>query len=98
MNPYLIPLYGVPALITIAASLSKNKFLRWGLLALAIIIFWGILQFCVIWAYTHPFNSDDGGPRTFALFFGWVFGLIAVIIPTYSISKGIQWLVRRNRK
>ena len=98
MNPYVIPEYAIPALLTVAASLLKNKLCKWALLLLAILVFWGILQPSVHWAYSHPFNPNDGGPKTFALLFGWAYGLILVVIPTYWISKGIQWLVRKTRK
>ena len=85
-------------LITIAASLLKNGLWKWMLLLLAILTYWGFLQPFVQWAYSHPFNPNDGGPKVFALLFGWAYGLILVVIPTYWISKGIQWLVRKKRK
>jgi zinc transporter ZupT len=92
MNPYTIPLFAIPAGITIAASLLKNKAWKWILLLLATFIFWGLLQPSVHWAYTHPFNPNDGGPKTFAFLFGWAYGLIIIVVPTYWISKGIQHL------
>lgn len=97
MNPYSIPLFAIPALITVAASLSKKRLSKWGLLLLAVITFWGILQPSVYWAFTHPFNPNDGGPKTFALLFGWAYGLILVVVPTYWISKGVQWIAKKNR-
>lgn len=98
MNPYAIPLYAAPALITIAASLLKNRLWKWILLFLAILAYWGLLQPYVQWAYSHPFNPNDGGPKVFALLFGWAYGLILVVIPTYWISKGVQWLAKKMRK
>lgn len=85
-------------LITTTASLLNNKLWKWVFLLLAILTYWGILQLSVQWAYSHPFNPDDGGPKVFALLFGWAFGLVIVVIPTYWLSKGIQWLVKKKRK
>jgi len=97
MNPYSIPLYAVPGLITIAASLVKNRPWKWLLLLLAVLLFWGLLQPYVQWEYSNPFTPKDGGPKTFALLFGWAYGLIMVVIPTYWTSKGIQLLMKRKR-
>ena len=85
-------------LITIAASLLKNKLWKWALLILAVVTFWAILQPLVHWAYAHPFNPSDGAAKVTALLLGWVYGLILVVIPTYWISKGIQWLLKKRTK
>jgi len=98
MNPYLIPVFIIPALLTVKASLSPNKLWKWTLLLLAVITFWGILLPSVDWAYSSPVNTNDGSPRAFALLFGWAYGLILVVIPTYWTSKGIQWIVKKNKK
>ena len=98
MNPYVLPNIAMPVLLTVAASLLNNKLWKWALLLLAVLAFWGLLQPSVHWAYSHPFNPDDGAPKVFALLFGWAYGLILVVIPTYWISKGIQWLAKRNKK
>lgn len=94
MNPYEIPLIAVPAAITIFASFVKTRWIRRGLLLVATAVFWFILQLLVDWAYSHPFDPDDGGPRAFAFLFGWLFGIILVITPVYWASRGIQsvWL------
>jgi len=42
MNPYLLPLIAIPALITIFASLQKRKWLRRILLLVAAVAFWAI--------------------------------------------------------
>jgi len=99
MNPYSIPLIIVPLGITVAASLTRKKLWKWSLLLFAVAVFWGILQPSVDWAFSHPFNPNDGAPKTFAFLFGWVYGLVLVIIPTYWISRGIQCIFRKkNRK
>ena len=98
MNPYTIPLYAAPALITIAASFLKNRIWKWTLLLLAIGSYWALLQMSVHWAYAHPFNPNDGAAKLTALILGGAFGLIMIVIPTYWLSKGIQWLVWKKRK
>ena len=98
MNPYTVTMVGIPVLLSVIASLAKKPVIKWTLLILATAIYWVILQKYVNWAFTHPFNPNDGGPRTFAYLFGWLYGLIIVIIPTYWISKGTQCLVKRIKK
>lgn len=98
MNPYTIPLIAVTAGLTLYASFRKNKWIRRGLLLAATVAFWVILNFEVDWTFTHPFNPDDGGPRVFALMFGWAFGLILIVIPLYWISRGIQTVARKLKK
>ena len=92
MNPYQIPLILLPAGITVVCSFLKQRALKWSLLLLATLTYWAILQLYVQWAYSHPFNPSDGGVRTGAFVFGWAIGLILVVIPTYWISKGIQFI------
>ena len=95
MNPYLIPLIALPAGIALAASLMATKVWKWFLLLSSAFVFWVILQPFVQWAFLHPFDPNDGGAKTFALFFGWAYGLILVTIPTYWISKGAQSLRKK---
>jgi hypothetical protein len=95
MNPDTIPLIAVPAGLTLDASFRDHKWIRRGLLLAATVAFWVILNFHVDWTFTHPFNPDDGGPRMFALFFGWAFGLILIVTPLYWISRGIQAVARK---
>ena len=97
MNPFMLPLVAVPAAITIYASIVKRRWARLGLLLVATVIFWVILQLAVDWAFSHPFDPNDGGPRAFAFLFGWLFGLVLVITPVYWTSKGIQWIRSRSR-
>ena len=97
MNPLMLPLVAVPAAITIYASIVKRRWARLGLLLVATVIFWVILQLAVDWAFSHPFDPNDGGPRAFAFLFGWLFGLVLVITPVYWTSKGIQWIRSRSR-
>ena len=97
MNPFMLPLVVVPAAITVYASFVKRRWARLGWLLVATAVFWVILQLAVDWAFSHPFDPNDGGPRAFAFLFGWLFGLVLVITPVYWISKGIQWIRSRSR-
>lgn len=99
MNPYTIPLVVFPAAITIYASFVTRRWLRISLLCFATVLFWLVLQLHVDWTFSHPFNPDDGGPKAFALLFGWVFGLVFVITPIYFVSRVIRRIRQRcNRR
>ncbi len=98
MNPYLIPLIAVPAGITLFASFLKRKWIRRILLLVAAAAFWAIRLPHVDWAYSHPFNPNDGGPKMLALFFGWAYGLILVVMPVYWISRGAQAIIRERKE
>jgi hypothetical protein len=91
MNPYTIVMVGIPIILSIIASLSKRRLIKWILLIFATAIYWILLVQYVDWSYTHPFNPDDGGPRSMAATFGWLIGIVIVIIPTYFITKVIKW-------
>ena len=97
MNPFEIPLVVLPAVITIYASFVRRRWVRLSLLLVATVVFWVMLQLTVDWAYSHPFDPDDGGPRTFAFLLGWLLGLVLVITPVYWTSKGIQWIWSRRK-
>lgn len=97
MNPFMIPLVVVPAAITIYASIVKRRWARFSLLFVATAAFWVFLQLAVDWAFSHPFDPNDGGPRAFAFLFGWLFGLVLIITPVYWTSKGIQWIRSTSR-
>ena len=97
MNPYSIPLVAVPVVLSIVASLGENKWMRRGLFVVAIAAFWAILQPHVHWTFSHPFDPNDGGPKVFALLFGWAYGLI-LVTPIFWVSIGAQAIVKRLRK
>ncbi len=99
VNPYTIPLIVLPAAIAIYASFVDRRWVRISLLLVATVVFWFFLQLHVHWTFSHPFDPDDGGPKAFALVFGWVFGLVFVITPVYFVSRAIhQFRQRRNKK
>ena len=97
MNPFTIPLFVVPAAITIYASLVKRRWIRFGLLLVASAVFWFVLPMHVHWTFSHPFNPNDGGPKAFAIVFGWLIGLVLVVTPVYWTSRVIQWIWSKIR-
>ena len=97
MNPYLLPLIAIPALITLFASFQQRKWLRRILLLIATAAFWAIRLPHVEWAYAHPFNPDDGGPLLVALCLGWAYGLVLVVGPVYWISRATQAMICKSK-
>lgn len=97
MNPYKPFLYIVPIIFSILAGLSKTKKIQLCFVGIATLFYWGILQFYVEYSYNHPFNPNDGGPKTFALLFGWLLGLCLLILPIYYCTLGVKRLIQ-NRK
>jgi len=94
MNPYSPWLYGVPAAIAILAAIPRRRAIRYGALALATLIYWIVLQQYVTWAFDHPFNPADGGPKVFAALFGWAAGLLTLILPVYWIAMLVRTFIR----
>ena len=92
MSPYLIPLIGVPAVLAFLAAFQRCRLTRFLVILIATIIYAVLLCMHVDWAYAHPFNSSDGAARSFALLFGWAFGLIVVILPVYWITRCAKWI------
>lgn len=98
VNPYTIPLMVVPAAITIYAAFVPRRWVRISLLLAATVVFWFVLPLHVHWTYSHPFDPNDGGPKAFALVFGWVVGLVFVVIPVYVVSRATRWIGQRLHK
>lgn len=94
MNPYSIPQFLLTALLALAASFQSRRLWKWLLLLSAVLTFWAFLQPAVHWAFSHPFNPNDGAAKVSALLFGWAVGLVAVVLPVYGISRGVQALAR----
>lgn len=96
-NPYEFHLYFWPAVLALLALFPKQRKFKVLILVLASIVYWAILQPSVEWAFNHPFNPDDGGPKTFAFLFGWLFGLIFPILPTFGLALLVKKLVSKFR-
>ncbi len=81
----------VPSLISCFATWMPRRVIRLCFLLMAAIIFEVFLLFYVDWAYTHSFNASDGAARSFALLFGWLIGLVIIVIPVYWLTKLLKW-------
>jgi len=97
-NPYSPYLYGISGMLAVTAGFINRGYLRVILLFVGTISYWYFLQPFVDWAYTNPFNPDDGGPRTFALLFGWAFGLLFFMIPIFGITHFTKRLSKQRIK
>ena len=69
-----------------------------GALALATIVYGYLLCCFVDWAFTHPFNPADSGPRAFAAGFGWIPGLLFVVLPFYWLARGLRFTLKKSRR
>jgi hypothetical protein len=100
MNPFAIYMIGIPIVLSAIASILKRRIAKWILLVMATSTYWVLLVQYVDWSYTHPFNPNDGGPRAFSAVFGWLIGVVTVILPTYLISKFLQcfWHKKHRRR
>jgi len=97
-NPYQIALYCIPGFLAFIAGMLPSMQHRWRvvqamILGVASATYWYLLQLHVSWAYDHPANPNDGAPKTFALLFGWLFGLVFPIVPVWFITR---WIRRRR--
>ena len=100
-NPYWLPTYlPAAALALLAGSLPFRPRLyllaQLLLLSCAAIIFHIFIVRYVYWAYEHPFNPSDGGPKVFASLFGWLAGLFWPILPFYGVTCLVRWFFTRH--
>lgn len=86
-NPYTARLLVPTVLLSVVAAFVDRAMVRIALLALATLTYWAALQSYVEWSFNHPFNPDDGGPKAFAFLFGWMAGLLLLVLPTYGLVR-----------
>ncbi len=96
MNPYLPYLYCVPGIISIMSAFPKKRFVRIVFIASAAGIYWLLLLKYVSWAYTHPFNPDDGAAHAFSAVFGGLIGLLLLVLPLHFGTRFVVWSYRRK--
>jgi len=96
MNPYSIFLFGLPAILVIAALFRQKQWQIWLLLIAAILVYWYVLPKYTLWSYQNPFNPNDGAALTFAALFGWLYGLIYTLI-LYAFGRLIKYGFYRYR-
>ena len=63
---------------------------------IATAIYWIILPKSVQWAYTHPFNPNDGAALSFSALFGGLIGLITLVLPLHFVTKFIMWILKKR--
>ncbi len=85
MDANLIALFVVPGAFALVAALPKKRSARFAILALASLCYWILLV-----RYAESVSAD-GPPGAMAAVLGWAIGLIILILPVYSIARGIQW-------
>jgi len=95
MNPYSLYLYSIPSFFAVISAFPKHRVSRLIFILIATGIYWYILPKYVDWAYTHPFNPNDGGPRAFSALFGWLVGLVTLILPIHFGIVFAKWGIKK---
>ena len=101
-NPYSTPIFVIGLVSGVVAGLIPGRsYVRWlnriYIIALGACASWFLQVPAVKWAYSHPFNPDDGGPLTMAALLGWLAALIWPILPTFFAVVAIRFFYRRIR-
>ena len=99
-NPFEAPILAIGLLAGIIAGLIPGKQpIRWlnriYILLSGAFLAWGLEIYFVDWAYTHPFDPNDGGPRTVVALLGWIVALINPILPTFAAVSVLRMLYTR---
>jgi len=100
INPFDAPFQTTGYLTGILAGLIyvrrfRSYFLRMLILVVGCSLSEHYLLQSVDWNFTHPFDPNDGGPRTFASVFGWLYALIWPIGPTFIAVLTARWIFSR---
>ncbi|MEA9566745.1 MULTISPECIES: hypothetical protein [Xanthomonas] len=103
-NPYDLP-WLIVGIATGIFSGSLRSVARFRLLSqvlvlcLGTLLCWRLTTLSVAWAYEHPFNPNDGAARSIAYLFGWIFGLVFLILPSFVITLlASTFYMRRKRR
>lgn len=67
------------------------------IVALGAFLCWRIALQSVDWAYSHPFNPNDGGAKAFVYLFGWVVGIVVLIVPSFAFTSLVRVVITRLR-
>jgi hypothetical protein len=101
-NPYDLPwlLAGIGSGV-LAGSLNRAFPLRPAaqllIVAIGALLCWRIALQSVDWAYSHPFNPNDGGAKSFVYLFGWIVGIIVLILPSFAWVSLVRIVLTRLR-
>ena len=96
MNPFTLYLYGIPSLVAIVSAIPTHRNVRVILIIIATAIYWIILPKSVQWAYTHPFNPNDGAALSFSALFGGLIGLITLVLPLHFVTRFMMWILKKQ--
>jgi len=101
-NPYQTPIYALGLLAGIVAGLIPgNHPVRW-LNRLYVMLSascgcWLLFMLYTDWAYTHPFDPNDGGPRVFSALLGWAAALAYPIVPAFFLVSLVRLIYGRHK-
>ena len=102
MNPFTLPLYIIGISSGAISALLPNK-IKYSKIIKVIVMLIGasicwVLQIeSVEWAYSHPFNPNDGGAKTFVSLFGGIANLIWPILPVFSVIHFLKKLSSKEK-
>jgi hypothetical protein len=102
-NPYDTPILIIGLLSGVAAGLIPGRSaIRWinrlYIIALGASVSWYLRMHATDWAYSHPFNPNDGAALTMVALLGWLMALIWPILPTLFGVLAIRFLYGRIRR
>jgi hypothetical protein len=102
-NPYELPLLVIGLLTgAIAGLIPGRTYTAWlnrlYILGLGACVSWFLQTHLVDWAYTHPFNPNDGAPRVMAALGGWLVALTWPILPVFASVLAVRWVFARLSK
>ena len=102
-SPFQTPIVVLGLLAGICAGLIPgNQPIRWlnriYILLSSSCACWLLIMLHVDWAYTHPFDPNDGGPRTFSALFGWAAALAYPILPVFTATSLLRMLFSRIKR
>jgi len=101
-NPFDTPILIIGLVSGVVAGLIPGRtYIRWlnrlYIIALGAFSSWFLEIHAVDWAYSHPFNPDDGAAFSMAAMFGWLPSIVWPILPTLLVVGAIRIFYRRIR-
>jgi hypothetical protein len=101
-NPYDLPwiIVGIASgvLAALLPARKRKRLARAAVFALGTFLCWRITLSWVEWAFAHPFNPDDGAAKTFVYLFGWLPGLVILILPSFALVLLVRFVHERQRR
>ena len=102
-NPYQPPLLVVGLLSGVVAGLIPERtYTTWlnriYILGLGASVSWFLQISSVDWAYSHPFNPNDGAAKAMVSLLGWLFALIWPILPAFASVFTMHRVIGRLSK